>query len=105
MRARRSSSSPRERSVPWRRSTKGETTARGTSARPGLQNLSARRSGCKLRRESKGGQAKQDPQEQPKVGVHYEILVRLHPGIGNGNKKNTGVPENHEGDGEQGRSP
>src|SRR5437762_1868982 len=109
MRARRSSSSARERSVPWRRSTKGETTARRTSTRPrllkGLLKLSARRRGCKLRRDSKGGQAKQDAQEQPQIGVRYKILVGLHPGIGNGNQQNSRVPKNHEANGKPGRAP
>src|SRR5260370_40958648 len=105
MRARRSSNSARTRSVPWRRSTKGETTARRKSTHPGLLKLRGRLDGSKLHGGGESRQAEQDAQEQPEIGGHHEILIRLDSGITNGGKKNSRVPQNHEAYGKPRRAP
>src|SRR5258708_4225899 len=104
LRARRSSNSARARSVPWRRSTKGETTARRKSPHPRVIGLGKGRRGGVLCRERDGRQPEQDPQEKPKIGVQYKILVGLQSIKGQGKQEESRVPEEDKGKGKRGRA-
>src|SRR5579885_2888920 len=48
---------------------------------------------------------KQDAEQQPKVGVHNEILIRLHAGESHGEKQQERIPKNAKSYGEKWRAP
>src|SRR5713226_5041709 len=96
LRARRSSNSARARSVPCRRSTKGETTARRKSAHPRAKRWKRLSGSGVLSRNSQSWQTEQDAKEKPKIGVQDKILVRLHSVKRHGKQEKSGVPEDDE---------
>src|SRR5258708_5492207 len=95
---------PSARSEPWRRSTKGETTARSKSPHPRVIGWGKGRRGGELCRERDGRQPEQDPQEKPKIGVQYKILVGLQSIKGQGKQEESSVPEDDKGQGKPGRA-
>src|SRR5260370_10406665 len=96
MRARRSSNSARARSVPCRRSTKGETTARRKSGHPRAKRWKRLSGSGVLSRNSKSRQTKQDAQEKPKISVPSKIFIGLHSAKRHGKQEKSRGPEANE---------
>src|SRR5689334_24973925 len=102
--ARRSRTSARTRSVPWRRSTKGETTARRKSANPAARGFSCGSGVRELRRKSDRGKPEEQTEQQPEIRVQQEVLVAHQSSVCSRDEQEEGVPKNDESKREPGRA-
>ena len=85
-----------QRSVPWRRSRNGETT---TIRKQAPVCLSVSRGCLRDRKISwKFRNSEQYAKQQPKIGVHDEVLVSNETVEAHGDHQQKGVPENRKPD-------